>query len=527
MHDGEAERASLVDSNLVSLGPSVGGGGGGGMTAPSSRGATLQSTAGGVISMVTTPFRSKSNQDLRHGFAPPSSKPSRSSSSFRGRKLKVLTSTDPSALKEEVLSELSPDTTIVVSLDLDVDREREREEITLAVRDWLLSGLLGSDATGGSKEGVNNNRSVQADVIGQKHMFLVTGKESSKRSNPNTFFLPRHSRCEAFATLSSAGLLPLSFIFGWKIASSILSGAHDMDQHFVDTNPRHNLPLILALIDLWNDSFLQSHGRIVSPHAQAFGSYPAFVSAMENKVLNGCGKVPAAKVGSASRKQGPSPVIDGGSLSLDHGSHGLSAEFLTAFDPPNKAGDNFLVKHDRRICSLFAHADTMAFGSSNSSSNRRFELSSPGSPPMIQSVDSMISHGSTNVADATNISGNRPSTLIACGTCDAFTCGQLIALEEHRALAKAWLFDIDPFVTAKSTIQEERQGFLSDKLHRMNHLLLMGENLEEATPERNGANVNDMNDHIHSSTKAVLAHYATRVQKHRDQSAPRTPLRVS
>ena len=141
MHDGEAERASLVDSNLVSLGPSVGGGGGGGMTAPSSRGATLQSTAGGVINMVTTPFRSKSNHDLRHGFAPPSSKPSRSSSSFRRRKLKVLTSTDPSAFKEEVLSELSPDTTIVVSLDLDVDREREREEITLAVADIRVGGF--------------------------------------------------------------------------------------------------------------------------------------------------------------------------------------------------------------------------------------------------------------------------------------------------------------------------------------------------------------------------------------------------
>lgn len=100
-------------------------------------------------------------------------------------------------------------------------------------------------------------------------MYLVTtGNEISNHhhqqrrtkdnitSSSNTFVLPRHSQCEAFSTCSPAGLLPLSFIFGWDVISTILLGVHDMDVHFVDTCPRQNIPIILALIDVWNEAFL-------------------------------------------------------------------------------------------------------------------------------------------------------------------------------------------------------------------------------------------------------------------------------
>ena len=63
---------------------------------------------------------------------------------------------------------------------------------------------MDASISGGSKEGGSNK---QADAILKKHMFLVTGKEFLKKSNPNAFLLPRHSRCEAFSTFSAAGLL--------------------------------------------------------------------------------------------------------------------------------------------------------------------------------------------------------------------------------------------------------------------------------------------------------------------------------
>ena len=126
---------------------------------------------------------------------------------------------------------------------------------------------------------------------------------------------------------------PLSLIFGWDIVSSFLKGAHDIDHHFVDTNPRHNLPFILALLDLWNDEFLQSRGRAISPYTQALALYPELVSVIESKVL---------------RDQGSNPTITG-----SHAIHSDQCmEFIMTLQPGR----------DDRVCSLLAHVDTLAFG---------------------------------------------------------------------------------------------------------------------------------------------------------------------
>lgn len=199
LHNREAELAALVDSDLVSL-KTTAVGNHHGSIAPSKSG-----LAGGVIDMVTTPFKSKkSNQDIA-GFVSPSNP--RNVSPYRRRKLKVLTSIDPCAMKE-VFSDLSPATTMVVTLSIDTERDRECGEITMAVKDWLLSGLMGTSMSGDSRDSGSDKKS-RIDCIAQKHMFVVTGKEDSvnKKSKSNVFLVPRHSRCEAFSTCSAAGLL--------------------------------------------------------------------------------------------------------------------------------------------------------------------------------------------------------------------------------------------------------------------------------------------------------------------------------
>ena len=168
----------------------------------------LQSTADGVINMVkegiSTPFKKKSSQgNLRGGLVAPFQTKKTNRHLYRKRKLKVLSSTDPSAFNE-VLSELCPATTMVITLDLEQEKEKECKAITSAIRDWLISDLLleTSSTTSGSKD---SERSREAIV--QRHMYLVTCNDMLKKSNANAFLLPRHSRVEAFSTFSAAGLL--------------------------------------------------------------------------------------------------------------------------------------------------------------------------------------------------------------------------------------------------------------------------------------------------------------------------------
>jgi glucose-6-phosphate isomerase len=124
---------------------------------------------------------------------------------------------------------------------------RGNAETALATRTWK-SWLL---------QQLGHGR--RPEVVLSKHMMRGTSNERIAivaASKPEfVFLLPKHSRCEPFASFTAATLLPLAMVFGWQICQEFPNGAHDMNRHFVETNPRHNLPVLLALTDVWkNDS---------------------------------------------------------------------------------------------------------------------------------------------------------------------------------------------------------------------------------------------------------------------------------
>ena len=445
--------------------------------------------------MEKTPFK-KTNNVVSSFMSP-----AKSSRSNNRRKLKVLASSNTRELNE-VLGDLSPATTIVVTLAL----EETSADIGLdrIVREWIFS------ATSDSKRECPNN------------MFLVTASPRTffgSYPQENTFVVPKHSSCEAFSTLSAAGLLPLSFLFGWNVVSTLLSGAHDLDQHFVDTCPRHNLPIMLSLVDLWNDALLDCNGRLLSPDKDSLRSYTKYVSTLEDQVLNGLNnnrpQQHAAAVGI------PSPIVDSANVhdNLLNASSPWSAEFVTTLDPSisqanhdNTNTDKMVVGNNERICAMFATADTFAFGDSEPSSSLGGGIQSPGSPasfvriPSILRNDSMQSQRSSNnfTGDSGLLQkqrGNRPCTIVISGSCTSFAIGQFIALAEHRALVKAWLYECDPFSAAKDE---------SSSKERMMNTKASLDQMYQADPNGPRQNL----DAPHSlATNSMLQHYANRMQQ--------------
>jgi hypothetical protein len=108
----------------------------------------------------------------------------------------MLESAEPSAVRE-ALSDLSPATTLVVTIDY-ADTEGGRRGgrvLPQDAREWLLAWLMndGSRATGGG--------------CGRRSSYVNTCHHR-KWSNPDSaFLLPRHSRCKAFGSFSAAGIL--------------------------------------------------------------------------------------------------------------------------------------------------------------------------------------------------------------------------------------------------------------------------------------------------------------------------------
>lgn len=296
-------------------------------------------------------------------------------------------------------------------------------------------------------------------------------------------------------------LKPLSIAFGWPIAREFLDGAHTMDNHFVDSNPRHNLPVLLALTDVWNNSLLSSNGRIVSPFAEALAAYPAFCATLEAQT---CGNA-------SSSTNLSSLVVDGG---LHHGydkvlyqaCRVLPSELVMTMDSQttfntaptdglNGMSDDIHAAQDLLISSVFAHADELAFGNVDGSHTASYETS-------LHSTNSAVSDG------------NRPCTLLICDKCDAFACGQLAALAEHRAVVKARIWDVDPFAKeVGSSIRMPRTLALKESLDKMFLKLAAGGELDDDTETADGESAN-------LSTRTMLRHYANTMKGQRTFAVP-------
>jgi len=427
------------------------------------------------------------------------------------RRLRFVPCVDPAAAVG-VISDLKPGSTYVITI-VGGRGDEETMQASETLRRWLLAGL-------------GSNR--KADQIMDRHTLLITGDDRLARAHKAecTFIIPDYARCEAFTTFTAASLVPLSIVFGWNIVERILSGAHDMDTHFVETNPRHNLPVLLALVDFWNDAFLGSSAKVVTPFSDAYASYPGFLAALEAQA---CGRGPANSDRSERwGKAAPSAmVVDGGKAGVYdrvvyQGGRPVTSELVLAMDTQASSpaasktlgpegAEDAMAAHDDLVCSFFAHADVLALGSggareehdggrgsSSTSLGLSFEAASPRGSPL-SGIDS------DDVAD-----GNRPSTLIICGACDAFTCGQLVALAEHRAAISAKLWDVDPFAafapshgTALRTKETER---VKEKLHQLYERLARGDYGDE---EQEFLSEGTM---LNQASSSILWHYANRMR---------------
>ena len=438
----------------------------------------------------------------------------RSSTSHKesySRRLRFVPSVDPAAAVEAI-SDLKPGSTYVITI-VGGRGDEETLQASQTLTRWLLAGL-------------GSNR--KEDQILDRHMLLVTGDDRLARTTKPecTFLMPEYARCEAFTTFTAAGLVPLSIVFGWNIVERILAGAHDMDTHFVETNPRHNLPVLLALVDFWNDAFLSSSGKLVTPFTDAFSSYASFLATIQAQT---CGRG-AESGGVSTAGSTPAMIIDGGKFGtydrvVFQSDRSYSSELVLTMETQASSPaaskclgpegtEDAIAAQDDLVCSFFAHADVLALGSTGSSeeqgsalgsstsigqsSSRSFDVASPRSP-----IDG--SNESDDMAD-----GNRPSTLMICGACDAFTCGQLVALAEHRAAISARLWNVDPFATfapshgtALRTKETER---VKEKLQQLYERLARGdfgdedqEFLSEGTK-------------LNQATSTILWHYANRMR---------------
>jgi len=208
--------------------------------------------------------------------------------------------------------------------------------------------------------------------------------------------------------------LPVAIAIGANGFRAFLGGAHDMDTHFRTAAMERNLPVRLALIDVWYRNFCGFTSRSIAPYHSALARWPAYLQQLE---MESNGK--RVDRHGAPLPFGTAPVLWG-----EPGTNGQHAYFQmlhqgtdvvpVEFVAVKKARHTLLGHQDLLLANVLAQAQALMVGQSDAGGHRDFP-------------------------------GNRPSTFLLIDDLTPASLGALIALQEHRVFVSGAIWGINSF----------------------------------------------------------------------------------
>ena len=216
-----------------------------------------------------------------------------------------------------------------------------------------------------------------------------------------------------YSVWSAIGL-PLAIAIGADGFREFLAGAHAMDEHFRSAPLEQNLPVRLALLDVWYRNFHGFTSRSIAPYHSALRRLPAYLQQLE---MESNGKRVDAQ--GETLPFGTSPVLWGEPGTngqhayfqmLHQGTDVVPVEFVAVKKPKHSLPDH----HDLLLANVLAQAQALMVGQVDAGGHKHFP-------------------------------GNRPSTFLLLDELTPASLGALIALQEHRVFVSGSLWGINSF----------------------------------------------------------------------------------
>jgi len=252
-------------------------------------------------------------------------------------------------------------------------------------------------------------------------------------------------------SLWSAVSLSLQLAYGPDMFGELLAGAAGMDTHFQTAPLEDNLPVMLALVDIWNRNFLGLGTRAVVPYARRLRKLPAFLQQLEME-SNGKSTALDGKLALPT-----SQVVFGGEGSnaqhaffqqLHQGTDVVPVDFIAVLtDDENRPAHTSAL-----LANCFAQSEALMCGKSEG--EVRAELKAKGLDAA--QIDQLAPH--------MTFPGNRPSTTIVLERLDAYSLGALIALYEHKVFVASVIWNINAFDQWGVELGKQLAGTILDEL---------------------------------------------------------------
>jgi glucose-6-phosphate isomerase len=229
-------------------------------------------------------------------------------------------------------------------------------------------------------------------------------------------------------SLTSAIGLSIMLSIGPDNFLELLKGFEAMDNHFHTAPLEENLPVILALISIWNTNFLGSESEAILPYDQYLHRFPAY---FQQGNMESNGKSVTRNGRRVNYHTGPviwgEPGTNGqhAFYQLIHqGTRFIACDFI-GFAQPLNDPDGLGTHHHKLTANLFAQSQALAFG---------------------KTADEVRSEGvNEELVQHKVFEGDRPSNTLLLPKLTPHTLGQLIALYEHKIFVQGVIWDIDSF----------------------------------------------------------------------------------
>lgn len=223
-----------------------------------------------------------------------------------------------------------------------------------------------------------------------------------------------------YSSTSMVGGLLISFGTSYEVFRELCQGAHSMDLVAMKRDEKQNLPLLGALLGIWNRNFLHYPTVGVIPYSRMLQRFPAHLQQCD---MESNGKRIDRRASPTKFQTGPIVWGEPGTNAqhsffqlIHQGTNIVPLEIIGYITPQTES--DFLYKgttsQEKLLSNLFAQAIALAKGQKNANPNKQFP-------------------------------GNRPSSLLLARKLTPQALGALLSYYEHKIAFQGFIWGINSF----------------------------------------------------------------------------------
>ncbi|OTG63840.1 glucose-6-phosphate isomerase [Acinetobacter silvestris] len=227
--------------------------------------------------------------------------------------------------------------------------------------------------------------------------------------------------------------LPIALNIGIDGFKQLLAGAHAIDEHFQQASFEKNLPVLMGMLGIWNNNFLNIQTHAVLPYDGRLKYFAAYLQQLEmesngKSIQRNEEKVSLDTCPIIWGEVGPNAQHAFYQL-LHQGTHSVSCDFIAPVQRYNanqftyaENAEALIEQHHLALSNCLAQSRLLAFG------NQALNPDELSSLPVYKQY-----------------AGNQPSTTILLEELSPYSLGMLIALYEHKVFVQSVIWNINPF----------------------------------------------------------------------------------